>query len=75
MRLSRRHSAASGPGAGVHPQAARLHVHQEGAELAGRPDARVEEEETGGCATRGATALARRLAADVESRKKNQMNE
>lgn len=56
----RRHSAASGPGAGVHSQAARLHLHQEGAELAGRPDARVEEEETGGRATRGATVSSKR---------------
>lgn len=48
-------SPTSGAGTGVYSQAARLHFHQEGAELAGRPDARVEEEETGGRATRGAT--------------------
>lgn len=44
---------APGLGPSVYSQVAGLYFHQERAELAGWPDARVEKEETGGCCTRG----------------------
>lgn len=46
-----------GLGPGVHSEAAGLHLHQERTELAGWPDARVEEEEAGGRTTRGAIII------------------
>lgn len=37
--------ASAGPGTGLHPEASGLLLHQERAELAGRPDTREQEEE------------------------------
>lgn len=44
---------AAGAGPGVHQEADGLYLHQAGAELAGRPHAREQEEDSGGRRRRG----------------------